>query len=160
MVVRGLVVAALAVMGLVAAAMGPARAQAQDGMTDLLVYSKQAAMLMGMVSATTTDLVAANETMLEDMTDRAAMAEVFAETGVFEAVYEAAKEMEPPTIVEPAHDELLQGLELLAESGPIIRDGLVRLDGARIAEATAMVQEANGHIAEATRLIKEATPGE
>jgi len=155
---RGLAIAALAVMGLLATAAAPA--QAQDGMTDLLVYSKQAGMLMGMVSATTTDLVAANETMLEDMTDRAAMAEVFAETGVFEAVYEAAKEMEPPAIVEPAHEELMKGLELMAESGPVIRDGLIRLDGVRIAEATAMVQEANAHISEATRLLKEATPGQ
>lgn len=154
-VMRGLVIAALAVIGLVATS--PARAQ--DGVTDLLVYSKQAAMLMGMVSATTTDMVAANKTMLEDMTDRAAMAEVFAETGVFEAVFEAAKELEPPAMLEPAHEELMQGLELMAESGPVIRDGLIRLDGPRIAEATEMVQRANAHISEATRLLNEAVPG-
>lgn len=124
---------------------------------DAAAYMGQVGLLVNMVSETMDDLVAANQDVLAEMGDEEALSRVHAETGVFEAVYEAAQDLVPPAAFEESHDELMLGFEKYAEAAPLTREGLMRLDADTIAEATALVQEANAHVNEATALLPEAS---
>ena len=150
----------LVIVGLLAATVLPVGASAQlsDGeRQDIMVYTAEAGMVLDLVSGTFEDLGPLGDAFLEDMTDRQALNRIMAETGVFEAAYEAALEIDAPPLVMEAHAELMDGLELLNEAAPVMREGFEAMDPATLDEATGLLQESNGHIQEATRLLQEAT---
>lgn len=152
---RGLVVG-----GMLAATMLPGLASAQLSETErmeLLEYTAEAGMLLGMVGDTFQDLAPLGQRLADDITDQGALHALMAETGVFEAAYEAALEIEAPPLVMEAHAEMMDGLELLDEAAPLMREGFAEVDAATLNAATGLLSEANGHIEEATRLLQEAT---
>lgn len=153
---RGLAMVGLVAVGVViGGAAGWPEAEAQVD-ADVVNWAAKTGVLTGMTQETLEDLVAANEAVLATNGSERALAAAYAETGVFEAIYSAALDIEPPPLVEPAHEELLMGFQLLAESAPVARRGLLFMDPQTIGEATALVEEANEHIRTATDLLNAA----
>lgn len=150
---RGVVVGGM-LAATVLAGGGAAEAQAADG--DQATYVAQATMLTGMVVETIGDMGTLSEALLEDMGNGELVRDIVAETGVLEAVYEAARDLEPPATLDEAHDEMLAGLELIAEAAPLLREGYDEMDSLAMGEATDLITEAQGHLEAALGLIEEA----
>ena len=149
---RGLVIG-----GMLAATMLPGMAGAQDGADGVdaatAQYMAGTLMLAKMVTETMTDLGQETQDVLDRPGDAAELAEVYAETGVLEAVYEAALELEPPAMFEDSHEAMMDAFRLYAESAPLTREGLLEMDPVALAEGAELVTEASERIQAATALL-------